>query len=166
MVCLVPVYYGVPGLSIAYAIRSAALILGLAWTPNLFTTRWLATRPMIVLGEASYAFYLIHMTIGADLTLGLLTNGFASKKQVLLWIVGVVFVTATAIGLNIMVETPARRFIRRWLSPRKRDSGAAGAVLPPLQETRADRSAPAGPGLDGSDGTVRVGAQPVAERRG
>lgn len=112
-------YYGTPGVNIAYALPAAALILGLAWTPDLFTTRWLATRPMIVLGEASYAFYLIHMSVGAYLTVGLLGEGFV-KRNVLLWIVGVVFVTAMAIGLNVMVETPARRLLRSWLIPKRR----------------------------------------------
>lgn len=118
-------YYGVPGFNIAYAIPSAALILGLAWTPDLATTRWLATRPMIVLGEASYAFYLIHMSVGADLTLGLLSNGFG-KKNTFLWIIGVIFLTAMAIGLNTMVETPARRFIRKWLTPQRKSATSSG----------------------------------------
>jgi len=119
-------YYGAPGINIAYALPAAALILGLAWTPHLLTTRWLATRPMIVLGEASYAFYLIHMSVGADLFVGLFADGFG-KKAVILWVLGVTFVTATAIGLNIMVETPARRFLRRWLAPNSSSSPSPSA---------------------------------------
>lgn len=131
-------YYGMPGFNIAYAIPSAALILGLAWTPELPTTRWLATRPMIVLGEASYAFYLVHMSVGADLTLGLLSDGFG-KKNTFLWIIGVVFLTAMAIGLNTMVETPARRLVRKWLVP---DQKSASARTPPRSIERNGRASP------------------------
>jgi peptidoglycan/LPS O-acetylase OafA/YrhL len=135
-------YYGVPGLNIAYAIPAAALILGLAWTPHLVTTRWLANRPMIVLGEASYAFYLIHMSVGADLFVGLFSNGFGNKA-IVLWVLGVTFLIAMSIGLNIMVETPARRFLRRWLAPRKeaaQDSSAGVGPVGPGAEAPADPS--------------------------
>jgi peptidoglycan/LPS O-acetylase OafA/YrhL len=91
---------------------------------------------MIILGEASYAFYLIHMSVGSELNLGLLSNGF-HKISLALWIVGVIFLTAMAIGLNVMVETPARRYIRRWLMPRKKTSAPVGASSEDLAGVRA-----------------------------
>ena len=110
--------YAFPGANILYAIPAGLLILGLAWSPDFFATRWLAIRPMIVLGEASYGFYLIHMSVGAYLTVGLLDDGFG-KANTVLFALGVVFVTAMAIGLNVMIETPARRFLRKWLSAKR-----------------------------------------------
>ena len=130
-------YYGIPGLNIAYAIPSAALILGLAWTPDFLLTRSLSTKPMIVLGEASYAFYLVHMSAGAYLTVGLLSNGLGIRTT-LLWVFGVIFVTAMAIGLNIMIETPARKLVRQWLMPRRK------RVDPPPADRRPGESEPAG----------------------
>ncbi|MET0735104.1 MAG: acyltransferase [Microbacterium sp.] len=144
-------YFATPGLNILYALPAGLLILGLAWTPDFWGTRWLATRPMIVLGEASYAFYLIHMSAGAYLNVGLLSEGFG-KASTLLFVTGVVFVTAMAIGLNIMIESPARRAIRRWISVRKRTPKVEAAASTPGAASGAEPM-----GSDAEPGSSRAG---------
>jgi len=47
---------------ISFALPGAALIFFLASAPPSSRSRWLASRPLVLLGEASYALYLCHVT--------------------------------------------------------------------------------------------------------
>jgi peptidoglycan/LPS O-acetylase OafA/YrhL len=99
---------------VAYALPSAALIFGLAMAPSSISARVLSLPALVLLGESSYAFYLVHepalsylgparwavATSMTTITLEVLTLG------------AIIFL---AIGLHVAVERPARFYIRRLL---------------------------------------------------
>ncbi len=94
---------------VAYAIPFLILILGLAISPGTWMS-WLLSSPVfVVLGHASYAFYLIHWFMGV-------TWPFANRSVFpdlgsYAWFF--LAVTATSIGIHYLVERPARIFIRK-----------------------------------------------------
>ena len=82
-----------------YLLPAAAIIVGLAIAPP----RWITTRVMVAAGEASFAFYLIHLRV-LDRVGATTWPGKA----------GVFFlVLAVAFALHHLVERPARDAIRR-----------------------------------------------------
>jgi peptidoglycan/LPS O-acetylase OafA/YrhL len=93
------------------------LVLGLAGGTGP-ATRLLGARPMVRLGEASYALYLFHSPL---LGYQQLLRGFlrlrAPELTAPAWLqVSAFLVTAIALSLLVFrhVEEPARRAIRRW----------------------------------------------------
>jgi peptidoglycan/LPS O-acetylase OafA/YrhL len=101
---------------VAYAIPSAVLIFGLAVAPRSFAARMLSLRAMILMGESSYALYLIHQPALAFFGASLWTTN-TSVTSVLyeLFILGAII--CLAIGLHIAIERPARLHIRRLINP-------------------------------------------------
>jgi peptidoglycan/LPS O-acetylase OafA/YrhL len=96
---------------VSYAIPAACLIFGLASTPSSFISRALAIRPMLLLGEASYALYLSHVWMLAHFR-----NAPASSRN--WWFVQgltVFMVIVMAIGLHVSVEKVLRRLVRSVL---------------------------------------------------
>lgn len=102
----------------AYSIPAACLLFGLAVAPGTLPARLLALPTMVLLGEASYAFYLVHdpaiSFFGAggwreDLTL--------SRVAFEAFALGAIL--ALAVGLHITVEMPLRKRLRGWLSIRE-----------------------------------------------
>jgi peptidoglycan/LPS O-acetylase OafA/YrhL len=86
----------------------------------------LAARPLVVLGEWSYAFYLVHATV-IYLCLEIFGAQRASWTN-LLWYAGVfVLALACAAGLHYLVERPAEKRLRAWKDQRD----AARAVPDP-----------------------------------
>ncbi|GHD42597.1 acyltransferase [Mycetocola manganoxydans] len=72
--------------------------------------RW---RPFVLLGEWSYAFYLVHATVIYALlaVVGVQPKGWSN----LLWYAGLLVVTvAAAAALHYLVERPCERFMRSW----------------------------------------------------
>jgi peptidoglycan/LPS O-acetylase OafA/YrhL len=100
-------FYSSFGWDAAYALPAAVIFVALTLDPHTRAARFLATAPMLLLGEASYAFYLIHRLASpwraAD------PNGAASLA---LYALFVVLVTASAIAIHLAFERPARRMIR------------------------------------------------------
>ncbi len=73
-----------------------------------FGSRWLSTRPMVLLGEASYSFYLLHQFF--------LINRFGAVEVFSIYIYApLVFVLCCIVSVAAYryIETPARRFIHR-----------------------------------------------------
>lgn len=99
-----------------YMVPTALLIWGLATAPNSGLARPLSTRPMIVMGEASFAFYLLHVPLMRQWAIGFDSLGS--------WILATTILFAVtlfaAIGAHIAVERPAQKWLRRTLSPRQR----------------------------------------------
>lgn len=107
-----------------YALPATAVILGLALGPLQPLARALSTKTMVLLGEASFAFYLVHKQVidtqsrprpwtvevtGSSAATALSQFGLA---------------LALAIGLHVGLEKPARTKLRRLLDPAsKRSSG-------------------------------------------
>jgi peptidoglycan/LPS O-acetylase OafA/YrhL len=83
----------------------AAIIYGLALEPRW--AQFLAFRPLVVLGEASYSLYLLHSYV--------MTRVFWSVPY-MPFRLRVLFCVAAAIGASVVVyeliEKPARRFLR------------------------------------------------------
>jgi peptidoglycan/LPS O-acetylase OafA/YrhL len=94
------------------------LIATLAICPRDPLSRLLSTRPLLLAGRASFAFYLVHpLVIGAGLLVA--SKLHATSGPVLL---GVVIGTAAAAWLSAwilwrFIEEPSRRLLRRMLPP-------------------------------------------------
>jgi peptidoglycan/LPS O-acetylase OafA/YrhL len=98
-----------------YAIPAFALLLGLSVAPRTFVARMLSLPVMILFGEASYAFYLIHQ----PLTWMLGPNGWTnvvSWSTVAVQCFNLLLVIAVAVGLHVLVERPAREKLRMALA--------------------------------------------------
>lgn len=124
---------------VAYALPAAVFIFGLALAPVSLPARALSLPFVVLLGEASYAFYLIHAP-----AIGLLGAGqWASAMSV----TTVAFealtlgaILALAVGLHVTFEDPARSYIRRVFSrqrsPEPPPSRPASRSLRSLETTR------------------------------
>lgn len=95
----------------AYMLPAVLLLWGLAAGPMTILGRGLATRPMILFGEASFAFYLLHQPLIG--VLGLTPGGGWS------WIVATsiefFLILLVAVGAHVVIERPAQKWIRRVL---------------------------------------------------
>lgn len=112
---------------LSYALPAAALVLGLALAPSTLAARVLASRALVLLGEASYALYLIHQKI--------LQRTFPVTSVPRLWwpLAGFVLLlcVGVAIGLHLLVERPARGWLRRRLDrARVKEAGGDGRPSP------------------------------------
>jgi peptidoglycan/LPS O-acetylase OafA/YrhL len=101
-----------------YAIPSFLLILGLALSPRAPLSRLLALPAILLLGEASYAFYLIHAEVAGAFGAGSWTTR-VTFGTLSLEVMSLGLVMALAIGLHIGIERPARVILRRLLDRRR-----------------------------------------------
>ena len=108
-----PIVESVWSLDVANLVPFALLFVGLAWSPQTLLARVLSTRPAVFLGEASFAFYLLHATVVA--VVGQPTGGISSWLYT--WVVAFALTLFVAAGAHVLVERPARSAIRRWLDP-------------------------------------------------
>lgn len=123
---------------VAYAIPAALLIFGLAVAPGGWLARGLSLPAVVLLGEASYAFYLVHLPAIGLLGAGQWVNG-VSGSIALLEAFNLGVIVLLAVGLHLTVERPSRRWLRRRLSVRRRsDSGPAPAASN-AEQSRAKR---------------------------
>jgi peptidoglycan/LPS O-acetylase OafA/YrhL len=99
---------------VAYALPGILLIVGLAMNPRTLFSRSLASPALVLLGEASYAFYLVHLPAG-PLRLGTVAG---LPHELALHLIFLGLVISLSIGLHIALERPARRSLRQWLTPR------------------------------------------------
>jgi peptidoglycan/LPS O-acetylase OafA/YrhL len=109
---------------VAYAVPAVALIFGLAVAPRGSFARFLSLPLLVLLGESSYAFYLIHQPALTYFGAGRWTIGF-SASTLIYEVLTFGAILCLAVGLHILVERPARLHIRRLLasdprSPKKR----------------------------------------------
>jgi peptidoglycan/LPS O-acetylase OafA/YrhL len=99
---------------VAYAVPSAVLIFALASAPRGALARVLSLPLLILLGECSYAFYLVHQP-----ALGYLDGGrwqtMMSGSTVIFELLTLLAILCLAIGLHVAIERPARVYIRRLL---------------------------------------------------
>jgi peptidoglycan/LPS O-acetylase OafA/YrhL len=94
-----------------YAIPSALLIFGLAMAPSSVLARFLALPVIVLLGESSYALYLIHRKAMYAL-FGGPWRGDLTLANSAVELVQFAVIVAIAIGLHLAVERPARRYVR------------------------------------------------------
>jgi peptidoglycan/LPS O-acetylase OafA/YrhL len=112
-------------LDAANTIPFSLLMLGLVWASESRLARFLASGPMLLLGESAYAFYLWHQTI-----VGLVFSGESTTTAwAITWVVAFLITTLVAVGSHLLVEQPARTWLRRHLS-RQGPPSTATAVQP------------------------------------
>ena len=101
---------------IGYALPAAVLIFGLAVAPGCQVAKLLSLPFIVLLGEASYAFYLAHQPALGFLAGGRWTTDF-SITTVAYEVLTLGAILCLAAGLHTIVERPARTYLRRWLTP-------------------------------------------------
>ena len=84
----------------------AALFLYGLISEKSVTSRFLGSKAMVLLGNASFAFYLIHISYVNIRLKG--WHLFPDRNYILLWVV--------AIGIYLLFEKPVYGFLRRLIS--------------------------------------------------
>ncbi|HYN93450.1 MAG TPA: acyltransferase [Pilimelia sp.] len=124
-----------PRLDALWVVPTALLYLGLARHPGASLSRVLASRPLVLLGETSFAFYLVHRPLQHAFDAERLVR--ASPPRYAVFVVLLVALTAAlAIGLHHVLEVPARD----WLNARLR---LPTPVRPPDEAGRRGHPVPA-----------------------
>lgn len=114
-------------------VMAGPLILSLALLSKAGSVGPLASRPLMLGGEASYALYLVHMPILiAWKGVASVLSGKGSDYVLAWWEVGALLPLsiAAAVALHILVEGPARTWIRH-LADRAWPQVEAKANMPP-----------------------------------
>ncbi len=96
------------------AVLCAATVVAAANSDLAGRSPLLAWRPVVALGEWSYAFYLVHATIMYALIelVGVRTAG--SGAAALWWLSVLAATVALAAALHLVVEKPVERRLRAW----------------------------------------------------
>lgn len=110
---------------VAYALPAAVFIFGLAIAPASLPARALSLPFLVLLGEASYAFYLVHAPAislfgGAQWATVTSVSTVASEAMMLGAII------CLSVGLHVTFEGPARTYIKRAFAWRPKSARAAG----------------------------------------
>lgn len=104
--------------ALAWGLPAALLVLGV----YAFEQRaWLRSRIFILLGNASYAIYLTHLTVQIYVGEAALWNGIDLKSNYLLKVLAY-FVPSIIVGVvvHLLVERPMLDYMRTRFLPRKR----------------------------------------------
>jgi peptidoglycan/LPS O-acetylase OafA/YrhL len=115
---------------LAYAIPSVVLIFGLAVSPRSRPARMLSFPLILLLGESSYAFYLVHQRALEYFGAGrwaVATSATTIAYEALT--LGAII--CLAVGLHVMIERPARLYIRRLLGSYRGPVSNPAAVAEP-----------------------------------
>jgi peptidoglycan/LPS O-acetylase OafA/YrhL len=115
-------------LDAANTLPFALLMLGLVWAPATVFSRFLSTRPMVLLGDSAYAFYLWHQTIVRFVAGDGALVATTTTTWAITWVIAFAVTTLVAIGSHLVIEMPARAFLRRRLSGLPRPAEAAAPV--------------------------------------
>jgi len=108
------------GMCAIYLVYTPFFYLLLAWLLRPDVAGALSNRVLILLGNASYALYLLHW-----LPLTLLVQGPAPFSRSVAWAwVTALSLPPLAIAVYLFFEDPARRAIRRWAGDRLSLAGA------------------------------------------
>lgn len=95
----------------AYALPFTILVIGLAEAKTSIVSRFLSTRTLILLGEASFAFYLIH-TLARKIYIYDLDASFIYNLSLELGFLAVVILIS--IGMHMWIEKPSQRALKRF----------------------------------------------------
>lgn len=107
----------------SYAMPFTMIILGTAMTQGSIMSRLLSTKTALLLGESSYAFYLIH-TLARSLYPESSDFGIAQSLIAQFYFLAVVILIS--IAAHMWIEKPARRLILR--GRRQRSANATGVT--------------------------------------
>ena len=101
----------VPRWSLAVLVLATAVTTaGLVAAPATPVGRLLASRPLVWVGQRSYAIYLLHLPVLDVVTAELRRASLATRTTV-----GLGAVVLAAHAAHHLVERPAQRHLRRWL---------------------------------------------------
>lgn len=110
VVCASAPLQNIPGL----LVPCWAFLILAATTESDETTGWLASAPLVLLGQASYALYLVHWPLWQWYVV-LTGQPFTSNHAGVQWVVVAVYVALT-IGVSVLlyrwVEVPCQRLLR------------------------------------------------------
>jgi peptidoglycan/LPS O-acetylase OafA/YrhL len=115
-----------------YMVPAFLLIVGLVLTPTTLLGRALSTKPMVLMGEASFAFYLLHSPLLKQLLPESFKNSYAD--WVLAGSLTIFLILCVSIGVHIAFERPARRFVRRVLDPAPKARTPRHSAVTPVAE--------------------------------
>ena len=104
--------YKAESFDLLFLIPFSILILGISLSPRIGISKMLSLRLSIVLGEISYAFYLIHEPIGTSIFGNPLAEGL-TLLNVVVFLYGLFFLVTMSWGLHVIIEKPARLFLRK-----------------------------------------------------
>jgi peptidoglycan/LPS O-acetylase OafA/YrhL len=102
---------------VIYAVPAAVLLYFVASRPRVGLGFLLGLPLVVALGEASYAFYLIHEPVGEALGASVDVNA-GTPAGTALYVFQITLLALLAWGIHLAVERPARRVLRRALSLR------------------------------------------------
>jgi len=109
---------GVPKVLIQNTLEAPlfAVLIFAAASGTLPSPRWLISRPLVLLGRASYAVYIVHQPLKWMFESVARRLGLASPSPALL-LTYLVLLEILCIGLFLWIEDPARRFLTRRARP-------------------------------------------------
>ena len=110
-------YYSSFSWDATYAIPFTLIIFGLAAVKNNRITDFLSRPTLILLGEASFAFYLTHLLMKK---LYITDSGTGLIHTTSMYLVFLLMVTSLSVGLHLIVEKPAQKFLRSLFGAKKR----------------------------------------------
>jgi peptidoglycan/LPS O-acetylase OafA/YrhL len=105
-------FYSAFSWDISYAIPGVLIILGLAMGGSSLISIILSSSIFVALGEASYAFYLIHVPAGVMRS----TIPQSFVNSFVLYLIFLILVISLAYGLHKIIENPVRVYVRKLLS--------------------------------------------------
>jgi len=76
--------------------------------------KWIKLKPLIVLGEISYALYLIHQFVGYIIINELISNGV--HNNIMLLLIPSIITVALSYGVTFYIEKPMQVFLRNTWS--------------------------------------------------
>jgi hypothetical protein len=130
-----------PYMNFALAPSVAAMILCVA-RYDTAVSRLLSRRPLVLLGDASYSIYLLHILllslvfgIGGPMTAQAESDGAILVVGAMRLALIVALILVFSLGTYSFIEAPARRYLRSWFKsalPRWRRVAIAGASIPAL----------------------------------
>jgi peptidoglycan/LPS O-acetylase OafA/YrhL len=108
--------FSAPSWDFSYALPASALIFALASAPESLCARAFASRPMLLLGEASYALYLCFHYLLRHLK----PSGIPESEWLASTVCTLALLLAVAVGLHVAIERPCRELLRALLDPLSR----------------------------------------------
>ncbi len=154
-------FYSAWSWDVVYVVPSLLLIGGLALNDKGLLARSFSWRPVVFLGEASFAFYLIHLQTAPLLGAGVWAGGFTPLGVTR----GVVYLGAVlccGVGVHVAIEKPAQQLIRRLTAPHGPSKSATGRA--DLSMHGDSNASDVANGLDQDEGAPkRTVEKPLAE---
>jgi peptidoglycan/LPS O-acetylase OafA/YrhL len=114
---------------VIYALPAAVLLFFVASRPRAGIGFLLGLPFVVALGEASYAFYLLHEPVGEALGASIQVNA-GSPADAALYVFQIALLALLAWAVHLAVERPSRRVIRRALSRPERRRAESAARVP------------------------------------